>query len=238
MAVGLPSQVIEPDRGELTALGAAGGELGRDDLVVSPDAGRRGRGVDPGRDRHLAAGRAARARCPGWPGWPAWAGGWWSGCSASRSAGSSPPGLTWLFGAPGAALIYCVAGALIALPERAWHDPAAGPGDPGRDGPVPGRDGGAAGLAGPRVLAGDLPRPAGHAGRHDPAHGADAAARFPGRPGSARFTAFDEAHGFAVNLFAVVALAVDRRRVPDRAAAAGPPGRHRASRCCAWRTGC
>ena len=31
------------------------------------------------------------------------------------------PGLTWLFGAPGAALLYCVAGALIALPERAWY---------------------------------------------------------------------------------------------------------------------
>ena len=29
-------------------------------------------------------------------------------------------GLTWLFGAPGAVLFYCVAGALIALPERAW----------------------------------------------------------------------------------------------------------------------
>ena len=31
------------------------------------------------------------------------------------------PGLTWLFGAPGAALIYCAAGALIALPERSWR---------------------------------------------------------------------------------------------------------------------
>jgi cytochrome oxidase Cu insertion factor (SCO1/SenC/PrrC family) len=30
------------------------------------------------------------------------------------------PGLTWLFGAPGAALFYCFAGILIALPERAW----------------------------------------------------------------------------------------------------------------------
>ena len=42
------------------------------------------------------------------------------------------PGLTWLFGAPGAVLIYAVAGALIALPERAWHTPSAGPADPGR----------------------------------------------------------------------------------------------------------
>ena len=30
------------------------------------------------------------------------------------------PGLSWLFGAPGAALWYAVAGALIALPDRAW----------------------------------------------------------------------------------------------------------------------
>jgi cytochrome oxidase Cu insertion factor (SCO1/SenC/PrrC family) len=31
------------------------------------------------------------------------------------------PGLSWLFGAPGAALLYAVAGALIALPGRAWR---------------------------------------------------------------------------------------------------------------------
>ena len=30
------------------------------------------------------------------------------------------PGLSWLFGAPGAALLYAVAGALIVLPDRAW----------------------------------------------------------------------------------------------------------------------
>src|SRR5579862_3381077 len=36
------------------------------------------------------------------------------------------PGLTWLFGAPGAVLVYCVAGALIALPERAWYSQRLG----------------------------------------------------------------------------------------------------------------
>lgn len=30
------------------------------------------------------------------------------------------PALTWTFGAPGAVLFYCLAGVLIALPERAW----------------------------------------------------------------------------------------------------------------------
>jgi len=36
------------------------------------------------------------------------------------------PGLTWLFGAPGAVVIYCVAGALVALPQRYWQTPWPG----------------------------------------------------------------------------------------------------------------
>ena len=36
------------------------------------------------------------------------------------------PGLTWLSGAPGAAAVYCVAGALLALPERWWRAPLLG----------------------------------------------------------------------------------------------------------------
>jgi cytochrome oxidase Cu insertion factor (SCO1/SenC/PrrC family) len=36
------------------------------------------------------------------------------------------PGLTILFGAPGAVLFYCAAGALIALPERWWRNPELG----------------------------------------------------------------------------------------------------------------
>ncbi|HTY96726.1 MAG TPA: SCO family protein, partial [Solirubrobacteraceae bacterium] len=36
------------------------------------------------------------------------------------------PGLTWLFGAPGAAVFYCVAGCLIALPESVWTTPRTG----------------------------------------------------------------------------------------------------------------
>ena len=36
------------------------------------------------------------------------------------------PGLTWLFGAPGAVLIYCVAGILVALPDRAYVTPRTG----------------------------------------------------------------------------------------------------------------
>jgi len=36
------------------------------------------------------------------------------------------PGLTWLFGAPGAALLYCVAGMAVALPGRSWRTPRLG----------------------------------------------------------------------------------------------------------------
>ena len=36
------------------------------------------------------------------------------------------PGLTWLTGAPGAAAFYVAAGLLIALPENAWHSPRLG----------------------------------------------------------------------------------------------------------------
>ena len=93
------------------------------------------------------------------------------------------PGLTWLFGAPGAVLIYAVAGALIALPERAWRSRRLGPADDGRHRAVPARHGGAAGLAGAGVLAGNLARPARHPGRHDQHDGPDPAAWFPVRLG-------------------------------------------------------
>ncbi len=36
------------------------------------------------------------------------------------------PGPPWLFGAPGAVLFYCCAGALVALPESAWSGPRLG----------------------------------------------------------------------------------------------------------------
>ncbi|MGA2307268.1 MAG: SCO family protein [Acidimicrobiales bacterium] len=36
------------------------------------------------------------------------------------------PGVTWLFGAPGAALLYCVGGLLVALPDRAYATPRLG----------------------------------------------------------------------------------------------------------------
>jgi cytochrome oxidase Cu insertion factor (SCO1/SenC/PrrC family) len=117
------------------------------------------------------------------------------------------PGLTWLFGAPGAVLVYCAAGVLIALPERAWVTRQLGrvilgvlgvfligmavlqawPGrgfwqgtSHGRPGTLAGMTQSMAGTSQPHILAAWI----------------------------SAFTAFDEAHGFAVNLFAVAALAL------------------------------
>jgi cytochrome oxidase Cu insertion factor (SCO1/SenC/PrrC family) len=117
------------------------------------------------------------------------------------------PGLTWLFGAPGAVLIYCVAGALIVLPERTWRDPRLGQAIlaglglflvamavlqawPGRgfwQGISHGQPGTLAGMT--------------HDMAQTPQPGFLAA-------GVSAFTRFDEAHGFAVNLLTVIALAL------------------------------
>ncbi|HEY9241242.1 MAG TPA: hypothetical protein VIP48_04625, partial [Streptosporangiaceae bacterium] len=117
------------------------------------------------------------------------------------------PGLSWLFGAPGAALLYAVAGALIALPDRAW---------PG-------------GQLGRRLLAGTGVFLAGMAVLQAwPGRGfwQGTAGRQPGsltsmvqdmsqtsQPGFLAgwvrgFGSFTAGHGFLVNLVVVVALAV------------------------------
>ena len=117
------------------------------------------------------------------------------------------PGLTWLFGAPGAVLIYAVAGALIALPERAWHSPLAGRLITAGTGLF---------LAGMAVLQAWPGRGfwqgASH-GQPGTLAGMTGTMAQTSQPGFlsawiSAFTAFDQAHGFAVNLFAVAALAV------------------------------
>jgi cytochrome oxidase Cu insertion factor (SCO1/SenC/PrrC family) len=117
------------------------------------------------------------------------------------------PGLSWLSGAPGAALVYAVAGGLIALPERAWRSPR------------PGRltlAGLGLFLAGMAVLQAWPGRGFWQGSSHrlpgTLAGMAQSMALTP-QPGLlsgwvSAFAAFDEAHGFAVNLFAVAALAV------------------------------
>jgi cytochrome oxidase Cu insertion factor (SCO1/SenC/PrrC family) len=147
--------------------------------------------------------------------------GWWSRLAGMASIGWAlvvwvfgeafggifAPGLTWLFGAPGAALFYLAAGLLIAAPERSWRTPQLGrtalsilgafflgmavlqawPGRGFWQGTLPGGSGTLTGMIRsmaatpqPRVLAGWV--------------------------GS--FASFTAAHGFAVNLFAVIALTV------------------------------
>jgi cytochrome oxidase Cu insertion factor (SCO1/SenC/PrrC family) len=116
------------------------------------------------------------------------------------------PGVTWLFGAPGGAGFYCAAGALLALPEGAWRSPRlgrfmlAGMGAffagmavlqawPGRgfwQGTSHGRPGTLTGMIAKMV---QTPQP-----------------RYLARMVSA-FANFTAAHGFAVNLFSVIALA-------------------------------
>jgi cytochrome oxidase Cu insertion factor (SCO1/SenC/PrrC family) len=116
------------------------------------------------------------------------------------------PGLSWLFGAPGAALLYAVAGALVALPGRAWAGPRLGqavlggtglfltgmallqawPGNGFWSGTVDGKPGSLAGMV------------AGMAQTSQP--------RFLSSLVKAMGT-FAAGHGFAVNLVVVVALA-------------------------------
>jgi cytochrome oxidase Cu insertion factor (SCO1/SenC/PrrC family) len=117
------------------------------------------------------------------------------------------PGLTWLFGAPGAALWYCAAGGLIALPSRYWRAPWLGRAMLGVLGLFfagmavlqawPGRGFWQGRLAGgPGTLTGMIREMA-----QTPQPGFLA--------GWVRwFGSLTAAHGFAVNLFAVVALAL------------------------------
>ena len=116
------------------------------------------------------------------------------------------PGLTWLFGAPGAALFYCAAGALVALPERTWRSPRLGrivlsamglfflgmavlqawPGRGFWQGTLHGGQGTLTGMVSSMATT---PQPSFISGW------------------VASFASFTAAHGFAVNLFAVIALA-------------------------------
>lgn len=117
------------------------------------------------------------------------------------------PGATILFGAPGAVLFYCFAGGLIAMPERLWSTPMIGrriltamglflvgmavlqswPGRGFWQGAVRGHSTG--------TLVGMVDSMVGTPQPHFLSSWV------------ASFGAFDAAHGFAVNLFVVIALA-------------------------------
>ncbi len=147
--------------------------------------------------------------------------GWWSRAGGLASVGWGlvvwvfgesfggifAPGLTWLFGAPGAVLFYAVAGALVALPPGAWRTPRTGRLVLAGTGTFfvgmavlqawPGRgfwQGTAAGQ--PGTLTGMVQSMA----QMSQPHVLSALV--------SSFGSFTAAHGFAVNLFAVIALAV------------------------------
>ena len=121
------------------------------------------------------------------------------------------PGLTWLFGAPGAALLYCVGGALVALPPRAWSGQRLGRLVVAAFGLF---------LTGMAVLQawpgrGFWQGTAGQSGGGRQASGLAAMVQQMGQTSQPKFLSslvsgfgsFTAAHGFAVNLIAVIVLA-------------------------------
>ncbi|MGA2530751.1 MAG: SCO family protein [Acidimicrobiales bacterium] len=119
------------------------------------------------------------------------------------------PGLSWLFGAPGAAFFYVVAGVLVACPERIWAGRRLGRGILGASGLFflgmatlqawPGR-GFWQGQANPHVVPGTLTAMVqGMSQTPQPGFFSSTVSSF---------ASFDAAHGWAVNLFVVVVLAV------------------------------
>ncbi len=205
MPGGLPSQVIEPAAQSsprwVQDLVNAGGTIWSDHPITAAAASvwiQVGIGL-----WLLAAPRGRWSRAAGlasvaW-GLVVWAWG-------ESFGGIFAPGLSWLTGAPGAVLLYCVAGALIALPPRAWATARTGrlllagagaffagmavlqawPGRGywqgtvhGQPGPLAGMVAGMAQASQPHVLSAMV----------------------------SAFGAFDAAHGFGVNLFVVIVLA-------------------------------
>ena len=117
------------------------------------------------------------------------------------------PGLTWLFGAPGAALFYCAAGVLVALPERYWRSPWLGRAVLAVMGVF------FAGMAVLQAWPGRGFWQGTEHGRPGTLAGITASMAQTAQPGFLAawvraFTSFDQAHGFAVNLFAVAAPAL------------------------------
>ena len=150
------------------------------------------------------------------------------------------PGLTVLFGAPGAALLYVVAGALLALPERTWDRP-------GR--PAGCSLGGGAFFLGMALLQAWPGRgfwqgkTGGHLGSLTSMIADMSSTPQPRALHAvvAGFGNFAAAHGFAVNLVAVIALAVIGAAWWSRPCAptCGSPGSRSSPRpCSASPTGC
>ena len=221
MAVGLPSQVIAPTAAHSPAWVQHLVNWGGTTWSYHPvQAGAAAVWIQAGIGIWLlAAGGGASSRLAGLAsaGWGlvVWVFG-------ESFGGIFAPGLSWLFGAPGAALFYCAAGVLVALPLRYWCSARLGrvvlaamgvfligmavlqawPGRGFWQGLSHGQPATMPGMAPAtaRVPLGTL------------AAMTASMAKTP-QPGFlsawiVAFTGFDEAHGFAVNLFVVTSLAV------------------------------
>jgi cytochrome oxidase Cu insertion factor (SCO1/SenC/PrrC family) len=205
MAIGLPSQVIEPAAASSphwvqVVVNWAGTTWSYHPMQAGASAVwiQVGIGIWMIASVHGPVSRLAGLASVGW-GLVVWVFG-------ESFGGIFAPGLTWLFGAPGAVLIYMVAGGLIALPERTWRSPRLGRAVLAGTGLF---------LVGMAVLQAWPGRGfwSGVSGRQ-PGTLASMTGDMAGTPQPGflaawvnAFTAFDEAHGFAVNLFTVVALA-------------------------------
>ncbi|MGH3152154.1 MAG: hypothetical protein ACRDOB_15710 [Streptosporangiaceae bacterium] len=205
MPTGLPSQVVEPTAGVSAPWVQHLVHLGQNAWIGHPvPAASAAVWIEIGLGIWLlAAPRGALSRLAGLAsvGWGliVWVFG-------ESFGGIFASGLTWLTGAPGSVLVYVAAGIMIALPVRAWASPRLG----------------RLTLAGLglflAVMAGLQARPSlgywqgSSFGQPGPlATMVQSMAQTP-QPGFlsgwvTAFGAFDQAHGFAVNLFVVVALA-------------------------------
>lgn len=207
MPLGMVPQVVQPTAAASPGAGPTPGKRRHDDLELPSGHGCGGRRVGPDRYRALAARRPPRRLVT--PG-RARQRGLGPGCLGLRRdlrRGICPwPDLA--VRAPGAVLFYCLAGALVALPESVWSSPRLGKvvlrlmglffvgmallqAWPGR--------GFWQGQARPSAPAGTLTGMV------------QQMAQTPQPPFIASWVAafgrFDAGHGWAVNLFAVVALA-------------------------------
>jgi hypothetical protein len=120
------------------------------------------------------------------------------------------PGASWLTGAPGAALFYCVAGAMLALPVRYWRDPQLGRRILQAAGALLAAGAVLQAWPGRGFWQGTLPGAANSRPPGPLAEYIGSMSRAP-QPGALHglagwFSAVVAAHGFAVNLVAVVVL--------------------------------
>ncbi len=215
-------------RGEFARLGPAPGELGRHLVDLPPDPGLGGGGLDPGRDRPVAgfrpAGPVGQVRRAGQR--RLGTGGLGIRRGLRRHFRARPDLAVRRAGRRSAVLRR--RGAAGAAGEGLAHPPAR-QAHARRPGSVFRRHGGAAGLAGPRFLAGQHARPAGHAHRHDPEHESDAAAALP-RPDRLSVRGLHRRTRLRGQPVHRHRAGRHRRRLPQRAAAAGPARRRRRDR--------